>query len=64
MTLSPGAKLILIRICDDKPVCLDGFVTNSAAELFRNDLAYIEFPNLIKPTEKGLEIERQRKESL
>ncbi len=52
MRLIPAAKLMLVRICEDKPVVVTDF-SDSVEQLFELELAYIQGPNLLKPTEKG-----------
>jgi len=52
MGLIPAAKLMLVRICEDKPVIVTRF-SDSVEQLFELELAYIQGPNLLKPTEKG-----------
>ena len=58
MNLKPAARIMLIRICDGKLVAVTSF-SDSIEQLFELELAYIESPNYLKPTEKGLSEERR-----
>lgn len=58
MELIPAAKLMLLRICENKPVEVTKF-SDSVEQLFELELAYIQSPNLLKPTEKGIHYHEQ-----
>lgn len=58
--LTPAARIILMRICDNKPVMMD-IMTEAVSELFNLNLAYLEHPSMIKPTEKGIKWNEKRK---
>lgn len=58
MNLKPAARIMLMRICDGKPVTITNF-SDSVLQLFELELAYIESPNYLKPTEKGFFIEKR-----
>ena len=60
MFLNSASKLMLIRICTGKSVLVTS-LSPSVEELFKKELAYLECPNYLKPTEKGEKLVREIK---
>lgn len=58
MNLKPAARIMLMRICDNKLVEVTK-MSDSVEQLFELGLAYIESPNYLKPTEKGKSVEQR-----
>ena len=52
MSLDSASKLMLIRICRGGSVLVTN-LSPSVEQLFKQELAYLECPNYLKPTEKG-----------